>query len=248
MKKIIEKLIGCFLTAGILMLPYASIHAQNQNNQQVTVNEGTSQADRGTTTSAEGSGEIGVRFMLTFTSFQLSDAGGGKIEGEFTFGYGFGALLGYNFTNHIGMDGEIIYNSIAQKYKYQDFDNKITLRYLNIPLLLSLNTDKSKMINLNFVVGPQIGINVGSDISSSGGNDVDTVNAVLAVKRGDLGFVYGAGLQFGGNIKFDLGFRGVYGLVDISDKSNSTTTSDYYILDRAHVKTYSVYAGVSFLF
>jgi hypothetical protein len=37
-------------------------------------------------------------------------------------------------------------------------------------------------------------------------------------------------------------------LVDISDKNNNSTTNDYYILDRAHVKTYSGYLGLGFMF
>jgi hypothetical protein len=190
-------------------------------------------------------GEFGIRFMPTFTKFQLRDAGGGKVEGTFKAGYGFGALLGINFQEHVGLEGEVLYSSIAQKYRDNDLDRTIRLRYVNIPILLSLNTGKTQVVNLNFVVGPQIGINVGSKIEDVQGNE-DV--AVLAVKKGDLGFAYGAGLQFGHMVKFDVGFRGVYGLIDISDDSKTKTTSQYYILDRTHVKTYSPYAGLSFLF
>jgi hypothetical protein len=70
------------------------------------------------------------------------------------------------------------------------------------------------------------------------------------VKSGDFGFAYGAGLDFslGGYTSLGVGFRGVYGLVDISDNSHSTATDDYYVLDRTHVKTYSGYIGLSFGF
>ena len=196
--------------------------------------------------------EIGARFMPTFTSFNVQSYNG-VVQGQFAFGYGFGGLVGINFTNNVGVQGEFIYSSLSQKYRdNNNVDRRITLNYVNIPLLLSLNTGKNNPVNLNVVGGPQIGINVGSSVQSSGSKGVDTIQAVLAVKQGDLGVAYGAGLEFGlgpnRNAHIDLGFRGVFGLIDISDKSQSITTNQYYILDRAHVKTYSGYIGLTFAF
>jgi hypothetical protein len=196
--------------------------------------------------------EIGVRFMPTFSSFGMRTYDNGVVQGEFTLGYGFGGLLGVNFNRHIGLQAEFIYNSMSQKYRDRDYDRVVTLNYVNIPLLLSLNTGKGSPVNLNIVAGPQVGINVGSKLESSGGNGVDTVQAVLAVKSGDVGVAYGAGLEFGlgeaRNVILDIGFRGVYGLVDISDRSKSTTTNEYYVLDRAHVQSYAGYIGLKFAF
>ncbi len=195
-------------------------------------------------------GEVGGRFMPTVSSFEINSTTGGKVEGEATLGYGFGALFGYNFNENVGMQGEIIYNTNSQKYKEASFERKVTLRYLNIPLLLSLNTGKTKPVNLNAVVGPQIGISVGSKIFTEGGGSSNT--PVLSVKKGDLGFAYGAGVDFGLNadktFRLGLGFRGVYGLLDVSDNSHTITTDNYYLLDRSHVKTYSGYVGISYLF
>lgn len=232
---------------GVLLLPQ-NANAQEQQNINIQQNNNSDNTNSKDTKTSDGDfpiGEIGFRFMPTFTSFQLRDAGGGKVEGDFTFGYGFGALLGINFQEHVGLQGEIIYSSIAQKYRDNDLDHTIKLRYINIPLLVALNTGKTKVVNFNVVAGPQIGINVGSDVETVDGNE-DV--AVLAVRKGDLGLAYGAGLQFGHNVKFDLGFRGVYGLIDISDDSKTTETDQYYILDKTHVKTYSIYTGLSFLF
>lgn len=196
--------------------------------------------------------EFGFRFMPTFSSFEMKTSEGGTVNGQVTLGYGFGVFLGYNFTEHAGIQGEIIYSSITQKYKDKDIERKINLRYLNIPLLLSLNTGKTKPVNLNLVLGPQLGIRVGSSVFSSGGDGTNTTSAVLSVKKGDVGFAYGAGVDFGLNssntMRFGVGFRGVYGLFDVSDNSTSATTNSYYILDRTHIKTYSAYFGLSFLF
>jgi hypothetical protein len=75
---------------------------------------------------------------------------------------------------------------------------------------------------------------------------------VLAVKKGDLGFAYGAGIDFGLNpaksFRLGIGFRGVYGLFDISDNNRNLNTESYYLLGKTHVKTYSGYAGISYIF
>lgn len=196
--------------------------------------------------------EFGVRFMPTVSAFDLQTSSGGTIKGEATLGYGIGALLGFNFSDHIGVQGEFIYSSYNQKYTEQDVEHKINLKYINIPLMLSLNTNKSGPVNLNLVGGPQIGISVGSDVFTSGGNDASDSQPVVSVKKGDLGLAYGAGVDFGlnpsGKFRLGLGFRGVYGLLDISDNNSSNTTDSYYVLDRTHIKTYSVYTGLSLLF
>lgn len=196
--------------------------------------------------------EFGLRFMPTFSSFDMQTSSGGTVKGEVTLGYGVGSMLGINFTNHVGIQGEIIYNSLSQKYKDQDLQREINLRYINIPLLLSLNSGKSKPVNLNIVFGPQLGFNVGSSIKTAGGTSTDTLTTVLAIKKSDFGFAYGAGLEFALNstrtIRLDLGFRGVYGFVNVSNTAQTTTTNSYYILDRATVKTNSGYIGLTFLF
>lgn len=198
------------------------------------------------------SGEFGLRFMPSFSAFDFKSSTGGSITGEVRFSLGFGALLGVNFTEHVGLQGEIIYSSLSQKYKEIDRVHDITLRYINIPLLLSLNTGKSKAVNFNVVAGPQIGINVGSKLLSTGGDGTNPSTPVLSVKKGDLGFAYGAGIDFGitadNTLRLGLGFRGVIGLIDISDNSSNIVTNSYYILDRTHLKSYAGYIGFSFLF
>lgn len=196
--------------------------------------------------------EFGIRFMPTFTSLKLKSSAGNNLDGEVTLGFGIGAFLGFNFTQHIGVQGEIIYSSISQKAKSPNDEQKINLRYVNIPLMLSLNTGKAKVVNLNLVLGPQIGINTGSSLSQSGNSDVNSPQPVLSVKKSDFGFAYGAGVDFGlnaaRNLRLGFGYRGVLGLVDISDNSQTLTTDSYYVLDRSRVKTNAAYAGISIVF
>lgn len=196
--------------------------------------------------------EFGLRFMPTVSSLNLMTSSGGQVEGKATLGYGFGALLGFNFSDHVGIQGEVIYSSSSQKYTEVDLERKVNLRYVNIPLLLSLNTGKTKAVNLNIVAGPQLGLSAGSSVHLSGGDETGQPIAVVSVKKGDIGFAYGIGVDFGLNaartIRLGLGYRGVSGLFDISDNNRSITTNSFYILDRTHVKSNAAYIGLSILF
>lgn len=196
--------------------------------------------------------EFGVRYMPTISSFDVKTSSGGTVKGEATLGYGVGAFLGVNFSKHLGVQAEVIYTSINQKYTDQDVSREINLKYINIPLLLSFNTDKSAPVNLNIVAGPQIGLSTGSSIKSTGGDGTVTSQAVLSVKKNDLGIAYGLGVDFGLNpgktFRLGLGYRGVLGLVDISDNSETTTTDQFYVVSKTHIKTNAGYIGISFIF
>jgi hypothetical protein len=194
----------------------------------------------------------GVNFMPTLTSFEVRGIDNGVAKGEFAIGYGFGAQLGYNFNKHIATQLEVIYSTLSQRYTDAAAERTVNLSYLHFPLLFRVNSDITRPVNFNVVLGPQFGINIGADVDADGGAVADTVEAVLAVKPADFGVAYGAGLNFGlgpnANPKINLGFRGVYGLLDISDRSQTTATDQYYILDRSHVKTYAAVLGLTFLF
>lgn len=97
-----------------------------------------------------------------------------------------------------------------------------------------------------------MGINIGTKISPTYSKEHSQNHVLVKLKKADLGFAYGAGIDFSlvpnGNFTLGLGFRGMHGIIDISDKSQSTTTDGYYLLDRSYVKTYSAYLGLSVSF
>lgn len=194
---------------------------------------------------------IGARFMPSSASIKV-DQTKGYINDDVVFGQGYGGLIAFNLTKHIGFQAEVIYNILSQKYKNDDFAQRIDLKYFNIPLLLSLNSSRERKINLNFVAGPQIGMNVGSKLTSE--SFVDSLSnspAVLSVKKGVFDLVYGAGLDFGLNsnktIRLDVGFRGLMGLVDLNDSKRTLETGSYYILKNDRMQSYSVYVGLLFI-
>jgi hypothetical protein len=184
--------------------------------------------------------------MPTFYSLDFNSENGDVIKGSVTMSQGFGGMLAFNLSPHVGVQGEVDYYKATQKYKDQSVSNKVNIKYLDIPVLLSLNTNKMARVNLNAVVGPQFGINIGSDITSSG----STGTATVAAKKGDVGAAFGAGLEFAindaHNIRLDLGYRGFYGFVKMDgDKSGSNT---YNVVVSANRKTNGAYVRLTFLF
>lgn len=200
-------------------------------------------------------GELGIRYMPTFSVLRFTNSAGDEVKGELVIGNGFGALLAIN-SKHAGLQVEAIYSATAQKFKDNGREHKVNFNYINVPLLFILNTDKSKLFNINLAIGPQLGINVGTTINTTGtANEVNggtTTEPVVSARKSDFGFAYGAGLEFALNpshtIHFGLGFRGVYGLIDIRDNSKTIATDQYFILARTNMQNYAGYVGLSVLF
>ncbi len=198
-------------------------------------------------------GEFGVRYMPTFSALRVRTSNNETVNGTLSMSHGWGMFVGFNFNDHVGVVGEVNYHEINQKYKDQGLNRQVSVSYLNIPVLLSLNTDKTAPVNLNFVVGPQFGFNVGASVDGDSNGNVDQAQATVGAKAGDVGAAYGAGLEFSLNdahtIRLDLGFRGYYGFVDMSAKQSSSGSTDTYnVLLSASRKSYAGYIGVAFLF
>jgi opacity protein-like surface antigen len=194
--------------------------------------------------------EFGIRYMPTFSSLELQAYNDDIVKGSVTINHGFGIMLGFNLNKHIGLQAEVDYYQITQSFRDLDLSNKVNIKYLNIPLLITINTNKEKRISFNVVFGPQFGINAGATIKSTGTGNAENVRAVVAVKKGDVGFAYGAGLEFALNeshtVRLDVGYRGFYGLVDIN--SNKTDDNTYNVIAQASRKTNALYAGLTFVF
>lgn len=196
-------------------------------------------------------GEFGIRYMPVFSSLALRTYNGETIQGDITLSHGYGAMVGLNLSRHVGLQAEVNYYEITQKYKDRELDREVGVSYLNIPVLLTLNTDKTMPVNLKVEAGPQFGINIGSSIkTTSTGRDTEQLTATVGANSSDVGLAYGAGLEFALNrlhtVRLDLGFRGFYGLVDMSSGESSGDT--YNVLVRASRKTLGGYGGLTFCF
>lgn len=195
--------------------------------------------------------ELGARYMPTFTALNVRTSNGEVIRGDFSMSQGYGGVLAVNLDRHVGLQAEVNYSQAMQKYKDNNLDRQVDVSYLNIPLMLSLNTNKRLPVNLNVVAGPQFGINVGSSVKTTNGpRGQDNVQTTVAASPADLGLAYGAGLEFALNrshtIRFDLGYRGMYGLMDIGARQVSSDA--YTIFVKGSRRSNAGYAGLTLCF
>jgi hypothetical protein len=229
-----KKAITCCLFMAVFILSFATnVTAQNANKYDpIKV-------------------EAGMRFIPTFAIFEMQTPEGENVRGQLVMGYGMGTFLNYNFTKHIGTQIEFNYSSVSRKYAQSDVSQTINLSYLEIPLMVSFNSDKTRLVNLNFVVGPQIGVNVGSNIYTKGSDALAYPLPVLKVRQGNVSLAYGFGADIGLNTKhtfrLGIGYRAVVGLINISNNKETLPPGSYYIMERTPLQTYSAYLGLSIL-
>ena len=182
--------------------------------------------------------------ISTFTfaqGFHLGLKGGAnlyKIEGksfsqEFDYGYNAGLFTEINFSKHIGIQPEILWNQSQTRtttnFKdiYDDGVSElkgVTLNYLSIPLLLNLSPSRF----ITFQVGPQFGILMNKDQNL-------LQNGKSAFKTGDLSMLGGVQLNLGG---FKIGGRYTAGLTNINDIDNQ---------DKWKNQGFQIYAGFRLL-
>jgi len=195
---------------------------------------------------------LGLRYQPTFTSFKIQDASGSTVSGKATVGNGYALSFNFYLGNYIGLHLEGIYSELAQKFSTPSIDRTVKVNYINIPLLISFNTNYGRPVNFNVTLGPQMGFNTGTNLETSNATGGGTTQeAVLKVKPADVGVAYGAGFDFGigeyRHFHINLGFRGVYGLVNVNDDNvSSLSNGQYYVLQKSNVKTYAGYLGIMF--
>ena len=162
--------------------------------------------------------------MTQAQGFHLGVKGGvnfSKIDGKsfsngFNAGFQLGGFAQIDFSKHLGIQPEILFNQTNTKYDSafgQAFDisnaKNISLNYLSIPILLRINASKL----LSFTVGPQYSILM---------NNHETVfqNAGDAIKNGDFSMVAGAQINLGGLDIYGRYNIGLSNLHDISNQDN----------------------------
>lgn len=145
----------------------------------------------------------------------INKIAGKGFDESFKFNYHLGGFVQFNFSEHIGLQPEVIFSQSSAKTSdnfssiYTDFTDEanrknIKLNYLSIPLLLNIGSRDVK-----FQLGPQysILINKNNDIIENGKN---------AFKSGDFAAVGGIWVQLP-VVPVNLSARYIVGLNDIND-------------------------------
>jgi hypothetical protein len=197
---------------------------------------------------------FGLKFQPFINSLNFKGSDGQNASMEQTVNSGWGASLNYFFSPWIGLHLEVM--NMRQKFAFDDglAKRRIDLNYIQIPLLLSVNTNLEKWVNLNLTAGPYIGLNTNTSINYE--NQLNEVFSngsaavpVLIVNPLEVGVAYGAGLDFGFGegqwLHLNMGYRGTMGLTNIQDQNIVLEGKEYGILAKtARNATAGFYVGV----
>lgn len=155
--------------------------------------------------------KLGLKGGFNGSTFSGTDSDGS----EYKAGFAAGGLINYGFTDHLSVQGELLY---SQKGASQDFDvagttntAKITLGYIDVPILLKYTLgDDGK--GLFFEVGPQGSfiINRRSFVEDSSGKEIDgsSENSTDGFNKTIIGYVGGIGYQITSGLGLGVRYAG----------------------------------------
>ena len=87
--------------------------------------------------------EVGIKFQPVLGMFKMQNSSGDNIHGQEVLGYGGGIYMNYNFTKYLGIQIEMNYSSYSRKYSESNITRTVNLRYIEIPFLVSFNSNKN---------------------------------------------------------------------------------------------------------
>ncbi len=124
-----------------------------------------------------------------------------------------GAYLTIMFSEHLGLQPELLYSAQGSKYSFSGSTVTTKINYITLPILLRYNVNDL----ISFHAGPQLGV-VASAKSVSGSNSTDVKNQL---KSTDLGLAFGGTIDL--PIKLNITLRYILGLSNIDNTGSSGT-------------------------
>jgi hypothetical protein len=147
-------------------------------------------------------------------------------------GYLFGGNLGYNFSDHVGVVGEVDFSRQGQNYSGLTADinsmRYITLNYIQIPIMLKYMAG-SPMSKFYIMVGPQWSILSTASITQTEKGVSTNLGGKEFFTPYDLGVAAELGSEFtlSGDLFMTTGLRFNYCLADINAKNYRTLYTSY---------------------
>lgn len=194
----------------------------------------------GTTSQANAQKGLNVSVKLTpqFSSLQNADDKDNKaIDKETTFRTNFGAGVGYNFTDNVGVGIDVLYSLQGQKMNVillGDVDQK--LGYIKVPLYLSYSSDVSNAIGLYGKIGPQLSFLSKSEVTTNGKNSIENKDKYQSTTFGMMANV-GAQFRLIDNLSLQTG---IYFDTDFTNAEDE----DYIFYTPNRANTYNMNVGL----
>jgi len=169
----------------------------------------------------------------------IASTGGADASGQSITSFNAGMFATINVAGLLALQPELLYTVKGYKVNYPVADEtgpistgsgSVTAKisYLEIPVLLKLNTSSLRIIRPNIFAGPEVAFKVRSKGligASSNEEDLQNVNST------DFGIIFGAGININlptttimVDIRYDLGMRVLYTYYNPPDIKNRVLT------------------------
>lgn len=151
-----------------------------------------------------------------------------------------GLAAGYNFSEHLGIETNLIYSLQGQSYQYKGIEYNQKVNYVKIPVMFTYTSSSSPIMFLG-KVGPQLNILTKAKI-----DPVPVITGEAITNNNEARYesmVLGGVLSLGGryalthNLFVDASLRYDISFTNVEDKAYK-----YYTADRAD--TYNMTAGI----
>ncbi len=170
---------------------------------------------------------FGVKAGANLTNFSGSDVGE---SAKSLLGYAGGALVNYNLTEAVSLQGEVLYSLEGTSYKFEDVKMKNKMSYINIPILAQYNHTSGFYAE----TGPQLGILASAKVTGKVDGRTQSQDIKDEFKSTNFSWAFGLGYKLPNGL--GIGARYNLGLTNVPDNSD------------ANVKLGGFHLGLSYTF
>lgn len=145
-----------------------------------------------------------------------ADAG---VDASYLMGFAVGGFIEYSFSPSFAIQPEILYNTKGVKFEEGDVSEKITLTYMQIPVLLKFNIPTAGNFDPFIYAGPSVGILLSANDKLEGTTDDYDEDIKDFFKSTDFSAVLGvgAGIPMGTSGQLSVEFRYDLGLTNVAE-------------------------------
>jgi opacity protein-like surface antigen len=177
---------------------------------------------------------FGVRAGLNINTLSGEDVD----DMDSKIGFNVGALVGYSFTDMLGLQSGLLFNTRGASSKEDELEMSMSIYELQVPVFLTGTFALNDDLNIKANVGPTFGFGLsGNVLFQNDGTKMDdySVDDIYKkeegadksmAKRFDLGVAFGAGVEFK---KIYLGVGYDLGLTSISNSDDAIKTGSFTI-------------------
>jgi opacity protein-like surface antigen len=177
---------------------------------------------------------VGVKAGMNFANLNF-EGDGATVNLDQRKGFVGGLFVVWPATSRVALQTEALYSQKGAQMEEEGASAKIKLDYVDVPVLARFSSPVSGGTSFHVFAGPSFNFRVSAKAESSFEDEDESEDIDDDVERFDLGFVAGAGLEFG---RFVVDGRYTWGLSNI----NKDESEDVKIKNRV----FAVMAGIRF--